>query len=85
MAIKISNSEERLLQEAVRSGLCKDTQEALSEALHLLQEKIASESGIALSETAWRKRLEQHLAHTPKTDATFVDDSRESIYEGRAE
>ncbi|QEG34907.1 hypothetical protein [Bythopirellula goksoeyrii] len=85
MTVNISSSDKRILEEAVNSGLYKDTQEALREAIFLLREKTATQDGNVLSNATWRDRLHQHLTNTPATEATFVDDSRESIYEGRGE
>jgi Arc/MetJ-type ribon-helix-helix transcriptional regulator len=85
MRISISDEDERILKDAVSSGQFKNAHEALAEALQLLSEKTADQNGIALAADAWRNRFKQHLTSTPATAATFVDDSRESIYEGRGE
>ena len=85
MSFNISDKHRRILEEAVNSGQFKDKQDALSEALRLLSEKTADQNGVALAADTWRNRFKQHLANTPATAATFVDDSRESIYESRGE
>jgi Arc/MetJ-type ribon-helix-helix transcriptional regulator len=83
MTISISDLNEQILEKAVNSGRFKDKEEAVSEAIRLLAEKTNEEIGESLIGTAWQERLHRHLDGTPKTSATTVDDSRESIYEGR--
>lgn len=85
MSTSLSDEIERILEQAVRSGQFKDKEQALAEALRLLGEQSIEPNGAALPDDAWRARFEEHVAHTPATAATSVDDSRESIYEGRGE
>jgi Arc/MetJ-type ribon-helix-helix transcriptional regulator len=84
MSISISDKHERVLEEAVSTGQFKNKTEALAEAIRLLSEK-TGENCITLTTDTWRYRFKQHLANTPVAAANFVDDSRESIYEGRGE
>jgi Arc/MetJ-type ribon-helix-helix transcriptional regulator len=83
MTVNISAQNEIILENAVNSGRFKDKQEAVSEAIRLLAEKTNEEIGESLIGTAWQERLHRHLKSTPGTSAATVDDSRESIYEGR--
>jgi len=84
MAMNISPENEKLLDEAVASGQYKSQDEALTEALRLLRENgNHGEARNRLASGEWRRKFERHLASTPKTAARTVDDSRESIYEGR--
>ena len=55
--------------------------------LNAVQDKLASpeDSSAMLPREQWQARFEAFLASIPRTNATFVDDSRESIYEGRGE
>jgi hypothetical protein len=47
--------------------------------------KKCAESHRRLSHDQWQEKFDAFVASIPKTNATFVDDSRESIYEGRGE
>jgi hypothetical protein len=62
-----------------RRGLCLP--------LYALEEKLSAEepSTDVLPLDQWRARFHAFLAALPPTTATFVDDSRERIYEGRGE
>lgn len=81
----VSTENEQILEAIVNSGRFEDKHEAITEALRLLNDKTTPENGQVLSLELWREKFRQHLATTPTTTATFVDDSRESIYEGRGE
>jgi Arc/MetJ-type ribon-helix-helix transcriptional regulator len=83
MTISISAQSDRILEDAVNNGLFKDKQEAISAAILLLSEKAGEENGNVLAGSDWKERFHRHIASTPETAASFVDDSRESIYEGR--
>jgi Arc/MetJ-type ribon-helix-helix transcriptional regulator len=85
MTISISDQNDRILENAVNSGRFKDKQEAISEAIRLLAEKASEESGESIGSIAWQERLRRHLDSTPGTSAISIDDSRESIYEGRGQ
>jgi hypothetical protein len=52
-------------------------------ALEALQDKLAAEDDARLPRDKWHARFEAFLASVPRTGATFVDDSRESIYPDR--
>jgi hypothetical protein len=54
-------------------------------ALEALQDKLVLEEEGRLPRDKWHARFDAFLASIPHTNATFVDDSRESIYEGRGE
>lgn len=85
MSMSISPEHQKLLSDIVATGQFKTEAEALSEALRLLKHAAHSANGPVLPPDQWRVRFEAHLASTPTTDTNFVDDSRESIYEGRGE
>ena len=85
MNFEISSQSQRILETAVNSGHFKDKEEALAEAIRLLSEKTEELNGTTLSADAWCERFQQHFIDTPATTATFVDVSRETIYEGRGE
>ena len=82
MAMNISPENERILEEAVKSGRFADKEQALAEALRSLNGTTEPDDGPVLPGDKWRERFREHVANTPSTSATFVDDSRE-IYEGR--
>jgi hypothetical protein len=46
---------------------------------------LVTHSELVMTHEEWRARFEELLAAIPATDAVNVDDSRESIYEGRGE
>ena len=85
MTIDISPESERLLNEAMATGHFKSQEEALAEALRLLKDNGPTENGTELTPDKWRAKFKEHLAATPHTAATDVDDSRETIYKGRGE
>lgn len=85
MSVSISDKHEQILEQAVRSGLFQNQQEALCEAIRLLGEKATDLNDTAIAVDTWRALFKQHIANTPAAAATFVDDSREFIYEGRGE
>jgi len=85
MSMSISPENQKLLSDAVATGKFKTEDEALAEALRLLKDVTPPEDGAVLPLAQWKSRFEAHLASTPATDAATVDDSRESIYEGRGE
>lgn len=61
-------------------------QDAQTFALEALQEALAADTTAAmLPKVAWYAKLDALLASLPQTEATFVDDNRESIYSGRGE
>lgn len=81
----ISPENARRLSELVSTGKFKTQDEALAEALRLLNETGSPENGTLLSGDKWREKLREHLNATPTSGAPSVDDSRESINEGRGE
>ena len=85
MTMSISPENQKLLSEAVATGQFKTEDEALTEALRLLRDTTPLENGPVLLPAQLKQKLEAHLATTPTTGSTFVDDSREAIYEGRGE
>jgi len=84
MVMSISPETERLLNEVVASGHFESQEEALAHALRLLRDSSPDANG-HLALDRWREKFQEHLAATPNTTATVLDDSRESIYEGRGE
>ena len=72
--------EAKLREQAKAAG--KPLEDVVLEAL---QEKLIPDEEGRLPRDKWHARFEAFLALLPRTDATFVDDSRESIYEGRGE
>ena len=58
-------------------------------ALEAIEERLATTSddlaASKLSDGLWNLKFDQTLAGLPKSTAKSVDDSRESIYEGRGE
>jgi hypothetical protein len=76
-------TEVRLRQAASESGKAPEVV-----ALEALDEKLATppdDQADQLSLERWQKRFRDALAALPRSTATFVDDSRESIYNGRGE
>jgi len=75
-------TEAKLKEQAAQRG--KDPQ---AFALEALEEKLSAEmSGPAmLPPAAWHAKFDALLGSLPRSEATFVDDSRESIYSGRGE
>jgi hypothetical protein len=75
--------ESRLVEAAEQTGRSPEDL-----ALEALGEKLSSGDEPAadrLSFDRWQKRFRDALAALPASKATFVDDSRESIYEDRGE
>ena len=86
MSTNISPENEQVLRDAVNSGQFESVEEALSEALRIFRDQNRNGShGAMLPSVEWQERFKEHLAATPITQTVFVDDSRESIYEGRGE
>lgn len=75
-------TEAKLREQAAQCGKSLETL-----ALEALEEKLADEdaSSRMLPSEVWTARFDEFLATLPRSNATFVDDSRESIYEGRGE
>ncbi len=75
-------TEKRLRQAAAESGKAPETL-----ALEALDEKLATSDDPEdhLPVDRCQQKLREVLAAIPRSSATFVDDSRESIYEGRGE
>jgi hypothetical protein len=76
-------SEARLREAASESGKAPE-----AVALEALDEKFATppeDRADQLPLERWQKRFRDALAALPRSIATFVDDSRESIYNGRGE
>jgi hypothetical protein len=74
--------EAKLLEHAARQG--KDPR---AFALEAIEEKLSAEttSPAMLPVAAWHAKLDALLDSLPRSEATRVDDSRESIYGGRGE
>ena len=86
MSTNISPENEQVLKDAVSSGQFGSVEEALSEALRIFRAQTTNGAGgVMLPLDEWQDRFKEHLASTPVTQTVFVDDSRESIYEGRGE
>jgi len=89
MTMSITPENEKILADAVKSGRFNSQEEVLAEALRLLrdqnEEEEAEPNSAMLPVEKWQRLFEVHLASTPKTKTVFVDDSRETIYEGRGE
>lgn len=77
-----SETEAKLREQAARSG---KSLEAL--ALEALEEKLAGsdDSSAMLPSDIWKAKFDEFLANLPRSGATTVDDSRESIDHGRGE
>jgi hypothetical protein len=75
-------TEARLREAAVQSGKAPEVL-----ALEALDEKlsVADDPADLLSLDRWQQRFREALAGIPRSAAAFVDDNRESIYEGRGE
>lgn len=79
----ISPQNEQLLNEAVSSGLFKDQQEALAEALRLLREQTCNGGPQpSLSTDEWISSFRM-WSRKPRQGNPCMDDSRESIYGDR--
>jgi Arc/MetJ-type ribon-helix-helix transcriptional regulator len=83
--MSMSPETQKLLDDVLASGKFKTHDEALAEALRLLKEHQDAGNGVELPFDEWREKFRAHLESTPRTTATSVNDSRESIYEGRGE
>jgi hypothetical protein len=73
-------TEARLRHAATESGKAPEDL-----AIEAIDEKLLVEEQGELSLDRWQTRLRDALKALPRSAATFVDDSRESIYEGRGE
>ncbi len=74
-------TEAKLKEQAALSGKSLETL-----ALEALDDKLAyldDYTSPILSGEAWQARFDEFLATLPRSKATFVDDSRESIYPDR--
>ena len=86
MTINIPSEYEAVLNAVVTNGTFPTTEEALRHALELLakeqRELDDSPQDDLPDPDEWEKRFRAWAASHPASDH-FVDDSRESIYEGR--
>ena len=73
--------ETKLLEQAAHTGKSPETL-----VLEAIEEKLSPEdSPVMLPLDRWHAKFNEFLASLPRSKATSVDDSRESIYEGRGE
>jgi uncharacterized protein (DUF2267 family) len=76
--------EARLKEQAVAAGKSLEVI-----ALEVLAERLAASdddrAAAKLPHDEWNKKFNEMLSGVPASDAEFVDDSRERIYEGRGE
>ena len=87
MSMSISPENQRLLSDAVATGQFKSEDEALAEALRLLHDQSAngtSEDVQLLPPDKWVEEFHK-WSRKPRAGNPNMDDSRESIYEGRGE
>lgn len=86
MVTGLSSDNERFLEQAVASGVFPSREAALNQAVQSLREKMPPSKDIPskLSGEEWVHAFREWIASLPRTNH-FVDDSRESIYEGRGE
>ena len=87
MTITISPQHEALLKEVVSSGYYTSQEEALTEAIRLLREQMSNGSpGEAdlLPPDEWIEEFHKWTGRR-RVGNPNLDDSRESIYEGRGE
>ena len=84
MSSSISPENQKLLREVVASGPFKSEDEALSEALRLLRDKTPNGSVETVPDEDWTK-LFRNWTQKGRVGNSQLDDSRESIYEGRGE
>lgn len=86
MATPVSAENEKIIREAVIDGHFENSKQALDEAIELLRERIEDDQSNGrilppdewiIEFTAWAR------SHRPRDSK--LDDSRESIYEGRGE
>jgi Arc/MetJ-type ribon-helix-helix transcriptional regulator len=84
MTLNVPREYESLLSEAVASGAFADPESALRHALELLADEQHEWPKPRPSEdsSSWAARFRAWAASHPRIEH-FVDDSRESIYEGR--
>ncbi len=86
MTLNIPSDYESVLNEAVNSGAFANQEEALRHALELLAKErkssVRSTATIADDADEWAMRFRAWAANHPSVPV-LVDDSRESIYEGR--
>lgn len=89
MVTGLSPDNELFLNQVVATGMYPSREEALNQAVQALREKThlcvhAGSDKKKLTPEEWIKDLREWSdSHPPVTH--FVDDSRESIYEGRGE
>ena len=83
MAMSIFPEHEKILDKVLASGQFKNHHEALAEALRLLCESTNGTDAGSLPLAEWQTKFQKFVDSIPRTKATFVDLSRESIYEGR--
>ena len=85
MVTGLTSDNERYLEQAVSSGVFPSREAALNQAVQALREKTkATPSRVTppkLSGEEWAQAFREWAASHPRT-THFVDDSRESIYEG---
>ena len=85
--IKLSSQNEEILERAVTNGHFQSREEALAEALRLLKEKTeeaeADDAQLLPPEEWVREFRKWARSHKPRNP--HLDDSRESIYEGRGQ
>lgn len=85
MTLDIPSQYEAILQDAVSSGAFASKEEALKHALDLLAvEQRAPVQKTKLSHQDWMKKVRE-WSESHGDVSHFIDDSRESIYEGRGE
>lgn len=85
--IELPPTTEEILDRAVNNGHFQNREQALSEAVRLLSEQTetpeADDAGI-LPPDEWVREFRK-WARSHKTRSPNLDDSRETIYEGRGE
>jgi Arc/MetJ-type ribon-helix-helix transcriptional regulator len=88
MVTGLTSDNERFLEQAVAAGVFPTREDALNQAVQALREKAkavpSQVSKAKLSGEEWERAFREWAASHPRT-THFVDDSRESIYEGRGE
>jgi predicted DNA-binding protein len=73
--------EAKLKEQAAREG--KDPQTFVLEALEQTLSGESTASAVSLPAAAWHSRFDALLHSLPRSKATVVDDSRETIYNSR--
>ncbi len=86
MGTQISPENEKVLRDAVANGCFENPKAALDEAMELLREKIEEQQGNGklLPPDEWIREFTS-WAESHKPLNSKLDDSRESIYQGRGE